>query len=153
MPVFVAGIGQAGAGRLSDQMDLTRVKSRELSVKQAYQQAGITPGEIDVCELHDCFTIAEIVASEGLGFFEMGKGGEAVEKGETRIGGKIVINPSGGLKAKGHPVGATGAAQVYEIVKQLRGECGERQVEGAKIGLVDTLGGDLGVTCNLILKR
>lgn len=150
--VFVAGVGQCGAGRLSDQMDLTRVKSRELSAQQAYQQAGLTPKDIDVCELHDCFTIAEIVASEGLGFFEMGKGGEALEKGETKIGGKISINPSGGLKAKGHPVGATGAAQVYEIVKQLRGECGERQVEGAKVGLVDTLGGDLGVTCNLILR-
>jgi len=90
------------------------------------------------------------VASEGLGFFDFGKGSEAVEKGETAIGGKIPINPSGGLKAKGHPVGATGAAQAYEIVKQLRGECGMRQVEGAKVGMTDTLGGDLSIVANII---
>jgi len=76
-----------------------------------------------------------------------------VEKGETKLGGKIPVNISGGLKSKGHPIGATGTAQVYEIVKQLRGECGERQVEGAKIGMTDTLGGDGGTLCNLILER
>jgi len=112
--------------------------------------AGLTPADIDVCELHDCFTIAEIVASEGLGFFEPGKGSEAIERGETAIGGRIAINPSGGLKAKGHPIGATGAAQGYEIVKQLRGECGGRQVEGAKTGITDTLGGDLATIVNII---
>ena len=76
-----------------------------------------------------------------------------MEKGETKIGGKIPVNPSGGLKAKGHPIGATGTAQVYEIVRQLRGECGERQVEGAKTGMTDTLGGDGGTLCNVILQR
>jgi Acetyl-CoA acetyltransferase len=115
--------------------------------------AGLSPRDIDVCELHDCFSIATIIALESLGFFEFGKAGEAVEKGETKLGGKIPINISGGLKSKGHPIGATGTAQIYEIVKQLRGECGERQVEGAKIGMTDTLGGDGGTLCNLILER
>ena len=90
----------------------------------------------------------------GLGFFEYGKAGEAWQKGETRIGGRIPINISGGLKAKGHPIGATGAGQVYEVVKQLRGEVEpERQVEGAKTALTDTLGGDGNTLCNLILQR
>jgi len=153
-PVYIVGIGQASAGNLPSQKDyLPRIKSRELSAKRAYDMAGLGPKDIDVCELHDCFSIATLIALESLGFFEYGTAGEAVERGETRIGGKIPINLSGGLKAKGHPIGATGTAQVYEIVEQLRGECGERQVEGAKIGMTDTLGGDAGTLCNLILKR
>lgn len=152
-PVLIAGIGQASAGPLPNQKDITRIKARELSAKQAYDMAELTPQDMDLCEIHDCFTIAEIVASECLGFFDFGEGSKAVEKGETKIGGKIPINPSGGLKSKGHPIGATGAAQVYEIVKQLRGECGERQVEGARVGITDTLGGDLVTVCNIILKR
>ncbi len=115
--------------------------------------AGLTPDDIDVCELHDCFSIAEIIAMEGLGFFQFGTAGEASQRGETRIDGKIAINPSGGLKAKGHPIGATGVGQVYEIVRQLRGECGETQVEGARIGMTDTLGGDGSTLCNLILQK
>ena len=98
--------------------------------------------------------MAAIIAAECLGFFDYGTAGEAWLKGEADIGGKIAINPSGGLKSKGHPIGATGAGQVYEVVKQLRGEAGEgRQVEGAKIGMTDTLGGDGGTLCNLILQR
>jgi acetyl-CoA C-acetyltransferase/acetyl-CoA acyltransferase len=153
-PVYVAGVGQASAGNLLSQKEyLPRIRSRELAAKQSYDMAGLSPRDIDVIELHDCFSIATIVALDSLGFFEFGKSGEAVEKGETRIGGKIAVNPSGGLKAKGHPIGATGTAQVYEIVRQLRGECGERQVEGAKTGMTDTLGGDGGTLCNVILKR
>jgi acetyl-CoA C-acetyltransferase/acetyl-CoA acyltransferase len=153
-PVYVVGVGQASAGNLLSQKDyLPRLRSRELAAKQSYDMAGLSPKDIDVVELHDCFSIATIIALESLGFFEFGKAGEAVEKGETKIGGKMPVNPSGGLKAKGHPIGATGTAQVYEIVKQLRGECGERQVEGAKIGMTDTLGGDGGTLCNIILKR
>ncbi len=152
-PVLIAGVGQCSVGSLSDQKDFTQMKSRILSAKQAYAQAGIEPQDVDLCELHDCFTIAEIVSMECLGFFEFGHGGRAVERGETEIGGKIAINPSGGLKAKGHPIGATGAAQVYEVVKQLRSECGKRQVDGARIGMTDTLGGDAGTVCNIILKR
>jgi len=153
-PVYVIGVGQASAGNLPSQKEyLPRIRSRELSAKQAYDMAGLSPRDIDVCELHDCFSIATLIALESLGFFEYGKAGEAVEKGETKLGGKIPINISGGLKSKGHPIGATGTAQIYEIVKQLRGECGERQVEGAKIGMTDTLGGDGGTLCNLILER
>ncbi|MEW6262008.1 MAG: propanoyl-CoA acyltransferase [Thermodesulfobacteriota bacterium] len=151
-PVYVAGTGQGTAGALYRQKDLTRLLAREASIKQAYTQAGVEPKDVDVCELHDCFTIAEIVASEALGFFEFGQGAAAAERGDTSLQGKIPINPSGGLKAKGHPIGATGAAQVYEIVKQLRGEAGSRQVEGAKIGVVDTLGGDFSTVCNLVLR-
>lgn len=153
-PVYVVGVGQASAGNLPSQKEyLPRIRSRELSAKQAYDMAGLSPRDIDVCELHDCFSIATLIALESLGFFEYGKAGEAVERGETKLGGKIPINISGGLKSKGHPIGATGTAQIYEIVKQLRGECGERQVEGAKIGMTDTLGGDGGTLCNLILER
>lgn len=152
-PIYVAGVGQASAGPLYTQRDIPRIKARELSAKQAYQMAGLSPKDVDVVELHDCFTIAEVVASESLGLFDFGKGSEAVERGDTKIGGRTPINASGGLKAKGHPIGATGAAQVYEIVKQLRGEAGERQVEGAKVGLTDTLGGDLATVVNIILRK
>ena len=122
-------------------------------MKQAYDMAGIGPDDIDICELHDCFSIASIIAAESLGFAEFGKAGELWEKGETRIGGRIPINISGGLKSKGHPIGAIGVSQVFEISRQLRGELIDegRQVEGAKTGLVDTLGGD-GVIVNLVLQ-
>jgi acetyl-CoA C-acetyltransferase/acetyl-CoA acyltransferase len=127
---------------MHDKRDLSRVTATERAAQGAYRQAGKTPGDVDVAELHDCFTIAEIVATEGLGFFEPGTGGLAAEKGWTSLGGKIPVNPSGGLKAKGHPIGATGAAQISEIVTQLRGEAGPRQVDGARTGLVHTLGGN-----------
>ncbi len=151
-PVFIAGMGQASCGPLYLQRDLTRIRAREEASKQAFKQAGIKPEDIDVIELHDCFTIAEILALESFGLYEFGKAYDAATKGHTRIGGKVVVNPSGGLKAKGHPIGATGAAQVTEIVEQLRGEAGERQVHGARIGLVDTLGGDFGTVCNIVLR-
>ena len=151
-PIYVAGTGQASAGPLYSQKDISRVIARETAVKQAYKEAGVGPDDIDVVELHDCFTIAEILALEGFGFYEYGKAYDAATKGETTFNGKVVVNPSGGLKAKGHPIGATGASQVTEIVEQLRGECGDRQVEGAKVGLVDTLGGDFGTVCNIILR-
>jgi acetyl-CoA C-acetyltransferase len=107
-----------------------------------------------VCELHDCFSIASLIAAEGLGFFEFGKAGEAWEKGEADIGGKVAINPSGGLKSKGHPIGATGAGQVYEIVRQLRDEVEPaRQVPDARTGLTDTLGGDGATLVNMIFER
>ena len=152
-PALIAGVGQSSAGSVSSQKDITRPKAREISAKRAYDMAGLTPKDIDVCELHDCFTIAEIVATEGLGFFDFGDGNKAVLRGDTEIGGKIPINPSGGIKAKGHPVGATGAAQIYEIVKQLRGECGPRQVEGAKIGMTDTMGGSFASLAHIILRK
>ncbi len=127
---------------MHEKRDLSRVMATERAAAGAYRQAGKTPADVDVVELHDCFTIAEIVATEGLGFFEPGSGGTAAEKGWTSLGGKIPVNPSGGLKAKGHPIGATGAAQIAEITTQLRGEAGARQVEGARTGLTHTLGGN-----------
>lgn len=151
-PVYMAGVGQCSAPPLHNQKDITRIRARENSAKQAYSMAGLGPDDIDICELHDCFTIAEIAATESLGFFDLGEGSKAAERGDTKADGKIPINPSGGLKARGHPIGATGAAQVYEIAKQLRGECGERQIEGARTGMTDTLGADLAVVCNMIFK-
>jgi len=127
---------------LHEKADLARVAATERAASAAYREAGKTPADVSVVELHDCFTIAEIVATEGLGFFEPGSGGMAAEKGWTSLGGKIPVNPSGGLKAKGHPIGATGAAQIGEIVTQLRGEAGARQVDGASVGLAHTLGGN-----------
>jgi acetyl-CoA C-acetyltransferase len=127
---------------MHEKADLARVAATERAAHAAYRQAGKSPADVSVVELHDCFTIAEIVATEGLGFFEPGTGGFAAEKGWTSLGGKIPVNPSGGLKAKGHPIGATGAAQIGEIVTQLRGEAGARQVDGASVGLAHTLGGN-----------
>ena len=154
-PVYITGTGQASSGPLCSQQDyLPRLRAREIAVKQAYNMAGLTPNDIDLCELHDCFSIASLIAAEGLGFFEYGKSGDAWLAGQADIGGKVVINPSGGLKSKGHPIGATGAGQVYECVRQLRGEVEpERQVPDARTALTDTLGGDGGTICNLILQR
>ncbi|UCF86087.1 MAG: propanoyl-CoA acyltransferase [Desulfobacteraceae bacterium] len=151
-PIYIAGMGQASCGPLYLQQDLTRVRARETSVAQAYKEAGLGPDDIDVVELHDCFTIAEILALESFGLYDFGNAYDAATKRETYLEGRVVVNPSGGLKAKGHPIGATGAAQVTEIVEQLRGESGPRQVEGARIGLVDTLGGDFGTLCTIILR-
>lgn len=153
-PVYITGIGQASSGKLSSQSEfLPRLRARELASQQAYKMSGLAPKDMDICELHDCFSIAAIIAAEGLGFFPYGKAGEAWEKGETRIGGKIPINISGGLKSKGHPIGATGLSQAYELTRQLRGQMAEqgRQVEGAKHGIMDTLGGD-GVLVSVIFE-
>src|SRR5881397_773205 len=124
---------------LGDKRDLARVPATERAAAAAYKQAGLGPADVDVVELHDCFTIA---ATEGLGLFEPGAGGRAAADGLTSLGGAIPVNPSGGLKAKGHPIGATGAAQIAEIVTQLRGEAGPRQVGDARVGLTHTLGGN-----------
>ncbi len=121
------------------------------AARRAYELARISPGDVDVAELHDCFSIAEIVDSEDLGFFPKGRGGFAVEEGQTLVSGKIPINPSGGLISKGHPVGATGLGQVYEIVRQLRGEH-ENQVRNAEIGLTHNLGAT-GQLCTVSILR
>ncbi len=121
------------------------------AARQAYKMAGVEPKDIDVAEVHDCFTIAEIMAIEDLGFFEKGEGGKATEEGLTAIDGQIPINTSGGLKAKGHPVGATGIAQINEIVMQLRGEAGKRQVKDAEVGLTHNVGGSGGTAVVHIL--
>jgi acetyl-CoA C-acetyltransferase len=142
-PVWVLGSAAATDTMfMHEKRDLSRVTATERAAAAPYRQAGRGPQDVDVVELHDCFTIAEIVATEGLGLFEPGMGGPAAEKGWTSLGGKIPVNVSGGLKAKGHPIGATGAAQIAEIAIQLRGEAGPRQVEGARTGLTHTLGGN-----------
>jgi acetyl-CoA C-acetyltransferase len=138
---------------LGDKRDLARVPATERAAATAYKQAGVGPADVDVVELHDCFTIAEIVATEGLGLFEPGAGGRAAAEGLTSLGGTIPVNPSGGLKAKGHPIGATGAAQIAEVVTQLRDEAGPRQVDGARVGLTHTLGGNTATVVVSLLGR
>jgi acetyl-CoA C-acetyltransferase len=126
---------------LHSRKDLSWLGAVAKAGEQAYKQAGLTPSDIDLVEVHDCFTIAEVCAIEALGFFEKGKGGASAESGESAIGGRIPVNASGGLKSKGHPVGATGIAQIVEVSKQLRGEADKRQVKGAKIGMTQNMGG------------
>lgn len=126
---------------LHDRADITTIASTTKAAEKAYEAAGIGPSDLSFCEVHDCFTIAEIMVTESLGLVEKGKGGEAAESGLTALGGKMPVNPSGGLKSKGHPVGATGVAQVYEVVRQLRGESGKRQVNNAHWALTQNMGG------------
>jgi acetyl-CoA C-acetyltransferase len=152
--VKIVGSSQAtDAIALSSRKDVTWLESTYQAAKKAYAMAGKKPEDIDVIEVHDCFTIAEICVMEALGLVEKGKGGRAVEQGLTSLEGKIPINTSGGLKAKGHPVGATGVAQAIEIVKQLRGEAGPRQVKGARVGLTQNMGGSGGSTVVHIFER
>ena len=112
-----------------------------IAAKRAFKSCGKKVTDIDLIEVHDNFTISEVIALEEIGIFKRGKAAEMSLKGETRLGGKIAVNTSGGLKARGHAPGATGIAQIVEVVKQLRGEAGERQVEGAKIGMAENHGG------------
>jgi acetyl-CoA C-acetyltransferase len=153
-PIWVLGSGQASDTiALHDRRDITTIDSTVHASREAYEMAGLGPEDMDFAEVHDCFTIAEICAIEDLGFFPKGDGGKATEDGLTEIDGDIPINPSGGLKSKGHPVGATGVAQVVEAVMQLRGEAGDRQVDGAEIGLTHNIGGSGGTCVTHILGR
>jgi len=141
-PVDIVGSGQASDTMgLYERDDITFMKVARLAAKQAYEMANNKSSDMDVAEVHDCFTIAEIVAYEDLGFCSPGEGGKIIEEGETRLGGRIPVNTSGGLKAKGHPVGATGAAQACEIYLQLTGQAEGRQVKDASIGLTHNIGG------------
>ena len=140
--VRIAGSGHAtDTIALASRADITWLESTHLAAAKALAMAGRKVGDMDLFEVHDCFTIAEIMVIEALGLMERGRGGRAAEEGLTALGGKFPVNPSGGLKAKGHPVGATGVAQAVEVVKQLRGEAGERQVKGARRGLTQNMGG------------
>lgn len=140
--VRVAGIASATDTHVvANRAVPTDLLAVRLSAKKAYEMAGMGPDDIDVAELHDAFQILEIEEAEEVGFFPRGEGQLAVRRGETKIGGKIPINTSGGLKAKGHPLGATGVSQIVELVKQLRGEADGRQVEGARTGLAVNFGG------------
>jgi acetyl-CoA C-acetyltransferase len=129
-PVHIIGTGQASDAALHDRPDLTAIPAASLAAAQAYEMAGVTAKDIRIAEVHDCFTIAEVVATEDLGFFTPGEGYKAAEDGVTARNGAKPINTSGGLKSKGHPVGASGVAQAVEIWKQMRCQAGERQVQG-----------------------
>ncbi|MBM3905600.1 MAG: thiolase domain-containing protein [Thaumarchaeota archaeon] len=145
--VNVIGSGRGGSpATLQGRDHMTTIPSTKLAAQAAYKMAGITPRDIDFAEVHDCFTIAEIVDTEDLGFFEKGHGVQAVREGRTAKNGDIAINPSGGLKAKGHPIGATGVGQVVEVFEQLTGKAGERTVQDAKIGLTHNFGAT-GASC------
>ncbi|WP_049995879.1 thiolase domain-containing protein [Halococcus sediminicola] len=144
-PIRIAGVGAASDSIGLFQRDsYTNLPAARTAADRAYEMAGVGPDDVDFAEVHDCFSIAEIVAYEDLRFCEQGKGGRLVEEGETALGGRIPVNTSGGLKSKGHPIGATGAGQVVEMFKQLRGEAGERQVEDAERGLAHNVGGSGG---------
>ncbi len=148
-PIFVIGSGQSSDGALAERESLSNIPAAVEAARQAYEMAGIGPDDIDFAEVHDCFTIAEIMASEDLGFFPHGEGWKAAMEGRTARDGSHPINPSGGLKAKGHPVGASGVGQVVEVWKQLNGIAGERQLRGnLKYGLAHNVGGT-GQTCSV----
>ncbi|MBI5210120.1 MAG: thiolase domain-containing protein [Elusimicrobia bacterium] len=152
--VKVLGVGHAtDAIALHSRKNLVRLDAVEKAAARAYKAAGVKPSDIDLAEVHDCFTIAEIMVTEALGFAKPGEGGKLAASGATALGGKIPVNTSGGLKSKGHPVGATGVAQILELVQQLRGEAGGRQVRKAKVGLAQNMGGTGGSSTVSILGK
>src|SRR5690606_14993853 len=151
---ILASVVQTGSDR--DESDY-RSHCTALAARRAYEQAGVGPADVSVAEVHDATAMGEIIQIENLGFCDFGEGGPVSERGDTTIGGRIPVNPSGGLESKGHPVGATGLGQIHELVAQLRGEAGARQVEGARIALAENGGGLQGieeaVACITILGR
>ena len=153
-PVYIEASAQASDTiTLHDREDITTLAATQAAATRAYAMAKMTPADIDIVEVHDCFTIAEICAIEDLGFFKKGTGGKVIEDGVTAIDGDLPVNPSGGLKACGHPVGATGIKQVVEIVEQLRGDAGKRQVDGCEVGMTHNVGGSGGTAVVHILTR
>ncbi len=155
-PVYVAAAALK-SGTYESLRDIAINDIEKRAAREAYEFSGMGPKDLDLAEVHDCFTIAEIVRIENLGLCAEGEGGRLVKEGVTQLGGKFPVNPSGGLLCKGHPIGATGVAQTCELVWQLRGEAGPRQVEGAKAGLAHCSGGfvaqDTGASTVIILKR
>jgi acetyl-CoA C-acetyltransferase len=154
-PLYIAGTGQGSDHALHEREDMTTILAARTAARQAYEMSGLTPNDIQIAEVHDCFTIAEIVASEDLGFFPPGEGYKAAEQGVTARDGAKPINTSGGLKSKGHPVGASGAGQVVEIWTQMRGEAGPRQVPNKeiRIGLTHNVGATGGTCAVHIFQR
>jgi len=153
-PVLISGIGQATDTHIIyEREDITVLKALRICSNQAYKMAKKTPNDIDVAELHDAFEILEVIESEDIGFFKKGEGAKAAHEGLTEIGGKIPINPSGGLKARGHPLGATGVAQVVELVWQIWGEAGKRQVSGANVGITCNFGGFGNNIISILVER
>jgi acetyl-CoA C-acetyltransferase len=137
---------------LDQREDITTFAAVRKAAEKAYRMAGVSAADIQFAELHDCFTIAEIMAMEDVGFVKPGEGGPYVQQGATALGGERPVNASGGLKAKGHPVGATGAAQICDVVEQIRGAAGERQVRNHELGLAQNLGGS-GATAVVTILR
>ncbi|MDZ7688567.1 MAG: thiolase domain-containing protein [Halobacteriales archaeon] len=153
-PIRVAGTGQASSHvGLFRRPSITSIPATHEAAEEAYEDAGTTPDDIDFAEVHDCFSIAEILAYEDLGFCEKGDGGDFVESGATERDGELPVNLSGGLKSKGHPIGATGTGQVVEVYEQLRGEAGERQIEGLETGLTHNVGGSGGAVAVHVFER
>ena len=153
-PIWITGSGQAtDTIALHKRKSLIDMPATKIAAAQAFTQSKISPNQISITEVHDCFTIAEILAMEGLGLVEQGAAGKAVEQGITYFDGKIPINPCGGLKACGHPIGATGIKQVVEVVTQLRGEAGKRQVNNPIYGLTHNVGGTGATVAVNIFKR
>ena len=142
-PVYVKGSVLVSGKYEPGFRDMTIPEVTLRAAKMAYEMAGLSPKDIDVVEVHDAFSIAELIYYEALGFCGRGEAARMIDNGETEIDGKIAVNPSGGLLSKGHPVGATGLAQVSEIVWQLRGEAGDRQVRDAKVGMTHCTGGGI----------
>ena len=152
-PIQIVGSGQASDTiGLYERKSFTSLAAAKIAAKKAYDMANVKPEDIDVAEVHDCFTIAELIAYEDLGFCMPGQGGSLVEKSETKLGGRIPVNTSGGLKAKGHPVGATGTAQAYEAYLQLTGQAEKRQVKDAETALTHNVGGS-GATATVHIYR
>ena len=142
-PIRVLASELASGRYMTGYRDMTSPEITVRGAGEAYQAAGVGPADIDVAELHDAFTIAELLYYEAFGWCERGEAVGLLEDGATSLGGRLPVNPSGGLLAKGHPIGATGLAQIVEVVRQLRGECGDRQVDGAEIGLTHATGGGI----------
>jgi acetyl-CoA C-acetyltransferase len=152
-PVHIIGSGQASDTiGLYERKSLTSLNATKLAAKTAYEMADAKPKDIHLAEVHDCFTIAELIAYEDLGFCPEGESGKLLESGETRLGGRMPVNTSGGLKAKGHPVGATGTAQAYEVYLQLTDQADKRQVKDAKLALTHNVGGS-GATAAVHIYR
>jgi acetyl-CoA C-acetyltransferase len=152
-PVYIIGSGH-GTDHIGlyERESLTSLQATRIAAKEAYKMANVRPQDVDVAEMHDCFTIAEIIAYEDLGFCGPGEGGKFIESGAPMLNGYLPVNTSGGLKSKGHPVGATGVAQLYEIFLQLTGQAERRQVDGCEVGLSHNLGGS-GATCIVHIYR
>jgi acetyl-CoA C-acetyltransferase len=154
-PIYVAGIGQGSGRGFHASPDLTYFEATRYAAQEAYAMSGLKPEDVQFSEVHDCFSIAELLHIEDLGFFKPGEGYKAVEEGLTRLDGPKPINTSGGLKCKGHPVGATGVSQLYEVWTQLKGKAGQRQVpiKDLRIGGAHNLGGTGGTCTFTILER
>ena len=155
-PVWVAGFGTSSDYlAIHDRESTVTLEGTKMASAQAYKMAGLAPKDMHLAEVHDCFTIAELLAYEDLGFCEKGKAGQYIEEGHTQIGGDKPVNASGGLKSKGHPIGATGTGQAYEMFNQLRGSVQKptRQVKGAEIGLIHNVGGSGGTVAVTIMRR